>query len=163
MGRVKPGLFALVLCLVLAADAAPWSAYENARFGYRVMVPEGLAVVARAGDGSGATWQTGTVRVQVYGANNPYRLSADRWFANVRKAAGDRVVDERRSTPLEEFPWQEILYLKEGRRFHRKTFVGDGSVLTVEVSYAYKHREAKQPIGQKVINSLRPGDLSSSH
>jgi hypothetical protein len=143
--------------------AAPWSAYENSRFGYRMIVPEGLEVVARAEDGSGATWQTGTVRVQVYGANNPYKISAERWFANVRKAAGDRIVDERKSNALDEHAWQEILYLKDGRRFHRKTFVGEGSVNTVEVSYAYRLRETKQPIGQKVINSLRPGDLSLTH
>ncbi len=149
--------------MTLVALAAPFNAYENSRFGYRLMVPEGLEVVARAEDGSGMTWQTGTVRVQVYGANNPYRIPADRWFANVRKSAGERIVDERRSTALDEFAWHEILYLKDGRRCHRKTFVGEGSVNTVEVSYAYKLRESKQPIGQKVVSSLRPGDLSATH
>lgn len=109
------------------------------------------------------TWQTGTVRVQAYGTNNPYNIPAERWFANVRKAAGERIVDERQSQALDEHTWQEILYLKDGRRFHRKTFVGKGSVNTVEVSYAYKHREAKQPIGQRVVSSLRPGDLSRTH
>jgi hypothetical protein len=153
----------MAIGLVLAAAAAPWSAYENSRFGYTLMIPEGLGVVARAEDGSGATWQTGTFQVQVYGTNNPYRISAERWFANVRKAAGDRIVDERRSNALDEYAWHEILYLKEGRRFHRKTFVGEGSVNTVEVSYAYKHREAKQSIGEKVVNSLRPGELSQTH
>ncbi len=152
-----------LLFTTLVALAAPFSAYENSRFGYRLMVPEGLEVVARAEDGSGMTWQTGTVRVQVYGANNPYRIPADRWFANVRKSAGGRIVDERRSTALDEFAWHEILYLKDGRRCHRKTFVGEGSVNTVEVSYAYKLRESKQPIGQKVVSSLRPGDLSATH
>lgn len=152
-----------LLTLTLAALAAPFQAYQNDRFGYRLMVPDGLEVVARADDGSGMTWQTGTVRVQVYGANNPYRIPADRWFANVRKAAGDRIVDERRSNALDEFAWHEILYLKDGRRFHRKTFVGEGAVNTVEVSYSYKLREAKQPIGQKVVSSLRPGDLSATH
>ena len=153
----------MVLLACGAAWAAPWTAYENSRFGYRMVVPEGMNVVSRAEDGSGATWQTGTVRVQVYGTNNPYKISPERWFANVRKAAGDRVVDERKSTALDEYAWQEILFLKDGRRFHRKTFVGDGSVITVEVSYAYSLREAKQPIGQKVVSSLRPGDLSVAH
>jgi hypothetical protein len=143
--------------------AAPWSAYQNPRFGYRLIVPEGLTVVARAQDGSGVTWQTGTFRVQVYGTNNPYKMSAQRWFASVRKAAGDRIVDERVSTTNDEVPWQEILYLKEGRRYHRKTFVGAASVDTVEVSYAYALREQKQPLGEKVVNSMRPGDLSVTH
>lgn len=128
-----------------------------------MIVPEGLQLVSRADDGSGVTWQTGTVRLQVYGSNNPYRISAEQWFSTVRKAAGDGVVDERRSGAFDEHTWQEILYLKDGRRFHRKTFVGAGSVNTVEVSYAYKHRQAKQPIGQKVIQSFRPGDLSRPH
>lgn len=147
----------------LVAFAAPWTAYENPRFGYHMVVPEGMVVVSRAEDGSGATWQTGTVRVQVYGTNNPYKITPERWFASVRKAAGDRIVDERKSNALDEKAWQEILYLKDGRRCHRKTFIGEGSVITVEVSYAYKHREAKQPIGQKVIDSLRPGDLEVAH
>ena len=156
----------LGLCLLLAtltASAAPWTAYENSRFGYRLIVPQGMGVVDRASDGSGATWQTGTVRVQVYGSNNPYKISADRWFASVRKAAGDRVVDERRSVAGDEHEWFEILYLKDGRRFHRKTFAGSGSLVTVEVSYAYALREAKQPLGQRVVDSLRPGDLSLTH
>lgn len=165
MSGVKQSLLLIValLCVAVAAPAAPWTAYENSRFGYRMMIPEGLSVVSRAEDGSGVTWQTGTVRVQVYGTNNPYKISAERWFANVRKAAGERIVDERHSTALDEFAWHEILYLKDGRRFHRKTFVGDGSVITVEVSYAYSLRQSKQPIGQKVINSLRPGDLNVTH
>lgn len=158
-------MFYILLVLLTGGpvEAAPWTAYENSRFGYRMMVPEGMSVVSRAEDGSGATWQTGTVRVQVYGTNNPYKISPERWFANVRKAAGDRVVDERCSTALDEYAWHEILYLKDGRRYHRKTFVGDGSVITVEVSYAYSLRESKQPIGQKVVSSLRPGDLSVTH
>lgn len=165
MGRVKRGFLWIwaVLWASGAVLAAPWTAYENSRFGYRLMVPEGLSVVSRAEDGSGATWQTGTVRVQVYGTNNPYKIPAQRWFSNVRKSAGDRIVDERHSTALDEYAWHEILYLKDGRRFHRKTFVGEGSVITVEVSYAYSLRQAKQPIGQKVINSLRPGDLNLPH
>lgn len=156
-------LVLFLLCLTLTALSAPFEAYQNSRFGYKLIVPEGLEVVARAEDGSGVTWQTGTVRVQVYGANNPYRIPAERWFANVRKSAGERVVDERRSRALDEYAWHEILYLKDGRRFHRKTFVGSGSVNTVEVSYAYKLRESKQPIGQKVVASLRPGDLETTH
>ena len=153
----------LWVSLALAVLAAPYEVYENDRFGYRMIVPEGLVVVERPEDGSGATWQTGTVRVQVYGTNNPYKIPADRWFKNVRASAGDRIVDERRSRTNEDIPSQEILYLKEGRRYHRKTFVGTGSVNTVEVSYAYRLRETKQPIGQKVVNSMVPGDLSVTH
>ncbi len=152
-----------LLCLTLSALAAPWNHYENSRFGFQVIVPRGLEVVARAQDGSGMTWQTGTFRVQVFGTNNPYRVSPERWFSNVRASAGDRIVDERNSAAGVEPPWHEILYLKDGRRVHRKTFVGEGCVNTVEVSYAYKFREEKQPLGQVIVDSLKPGDLSLAH
>lgn len=160
----KLRLLLLGLCsLSLSVLAAPWTHYENSRFGFQVIVPRGLEVVARAEDGSGITWQTGTFRVQVFGTNNPYRLSAARWFSNVRASAGDRIVDERRSAARVDPPWHEILYLKDGRRVHRKTFVGEGCVNTVEVSYAYKYREEKQPLGQVIVDSLKPGDLSLAH
>lgn len=159
----RPLLLLLVLlgCSQLSA-AAPWSAYENARFGYRLMLPEGLTLVQRLEDGSGARWQTGTFAVEVFGTNNPYQISPERWFAGVRKAAGDRVVEERRSSPLVSPPWQEVLYLKNGRRHHRKTFVGPGAVVTVEVSYAYRLRQDKQSLGQRVVASLTPGDLTQT-
>ena len=157
----RPTLLTLgVLFLTLVVWAAPWVHYENSRFGFQVIIPQGLVVTEKAEDGSGMTWQTGTFRVQVFGSNNPYGLTAGKWFANVRASAGDRIVDERRSGAGVEPPWHEILYLKSGRRVHRKTYVGEGSVNTVEVSYAYKFREEKQPLGQVVVDSLKPGDLS---
>ena len=158
-----PNLILGLLFCTLSAIAAPWTHYENSRFGFQMIVPRGLDVVARADDGSGMTWQTGTVRVQVFGANNPYQISASRWFANVQASAGDRIVDQRTSPAGVEPAWHEILYLKDGRRVHRKTFVGGGSINTVEVSYAYKLREEKQPIGQVIVDSLKPGDLSQAH
>lgn len=158
--------FLPVLCLFVLSGtvlASPWAAYENSRFGYSLTIPQGLTVTGRADDGSGVTWQTGTFKVQVYGSNNRYKIAPERWFANVRVAAGDRIVDERTSKPDQEPRWHEILYLKEGRRVHRKTFVGEGSVNTVEVSYGYAHREQKQPLGQKLVDSFRPGDLAITH
>ena len=162
MPKLTRLVFGLLLC-TLGAFAAPWTHHENSRFGFQMIVPRGLDLVARADDGSGTTWQTGTFRVQAFGSNNPYRISAARWFANVQAAAGDRIVDQRFSSAGIEPAWHEILYLKEGRRIHRKTFVGEGSVNTVEVSYAYKLREEKQPLGQVVVDSLKPGDLSQTH
>lgn len=154
---------ALLIGLSLSAWAAPWTHYDNSRFGFAVIVPQGLTLVAKPEDGSGRTWQTGTFRMQVFGTNNPYRLNAERWFANVEASAGDRIVDQRRSRAGVEPPWQEILYLKDGRRVHRKTFVGKAAINTVEISYGYKFREEKQSIGQTVVDSFKPGDLTRAH
>ncbi len=146
-----------------AVLASPWTAYKSSRFGYSLTIPQGLRVTDRAENGSGVTWQTGTFKVQVYGSNNRYKIPPERWFANVRAAAGERIVDERTSKPTQQPRWHEILYLKEGRRVHRKTYVAEGSVNTVEVSYGYAYREDKQPIGQKLIDSFHPGDLTVTH
>lgn len=151
--RLLPSII-LYFIFTTSAAAKPWTVYKNDSFGYRVAIPSGMLVVDRAQDDSGLTWQTGSVRIQVYGINNPYSITASSWFSKVRKAAGDRIVDERRSKEGESPRWQEILYLKKGRRHHRKTFVEGNVIISLEVSYAYSLREEKQPIGQRIIDSL---------
>ena len=69
-------IFVAALLLGLAGVSAAqddWTNYKNSRFGYSLSLPSSLVVSNRAADGSGVTWQTGTVRVQVSGTNNPYR------------------------------------------------------------------------------------------
>ena len=71
-----------------------WTEYKNSRFGYSLSLPASLVVSNRAADGSGVTWQTGTVRVQVSGTNNPYGIKPHEYFSGVKGAAGGRVVEE---------------------------------------------------------------------
>lgn len=154
----------LLLSLLLSGSVLgdSWATHKNERFGYQVSVPRGLTVVSRAADGSGVTWQTGTVRVQVSGTNNPYKIKPHEWFASVRSAAGDKILDERTG----EFSggyWQEIFFLKKSRRVHRKTYIGAGSVNTIEFSYAYRHRDAKYPLGLRAVANFKPGDLTKNH
>ena len=125
-------------------------------------LPPGLQVSNRAADGSSVSWQTGTVRVQVSGSNNPYRIEPSEYFKRVRLAAADGIVEERTGSD-EGRAWQESLYTKHGRRIHQKVFVGSGAINTLEFSYAYRYREEKERLGQRVVESFRPGDLSRAH
>lgn len=153
----------VLLALCSSVVAQGWTVYMNERFGYSLEMPPGLQVSNRAADGSGVTWQTGTVRMQVSGLNNPYKIKPHEYFANVRSAAADRIVKENNGYSQDEGYWMEILYTKESRRIHRKIFIAAGSINIVEFSYGYKFREEKESLGQRTLDSFRPGDLNRKH
>jgi hypothetical protein len=156
--------FALVLSLTQLAPAQnDWVSYKNKRFGYNVSLPPGLLVSNRPADGSGLTWQTGTVRVQVSGANNPYNIKPNDYFERVRTAAGDRVVTESKGSGPNGAYWYQLLFTKDGRRVHQKVFISSGSINTAEFSYAYRYREEKESLGAQFLESFQPGDLLGSH
>lgn len=154
----------LVLTLYMACTSQEgWTTYKNQRFGYAVDVPTGLLVTNRAVDGSSVTWQTGTVKLQVSGANNPYQISPQQYYKRVKTAADGRVVTERKSESDSPVPWYEILYTKDGRRIHQRVYVGDGSINTVALSYSYRFRKEKESLGWRVLKSFRPGELGRGH
>lgn len=163
--------FSTLLCTLLflypsmAQAAGEWISYKNDRYGYKFQRPPGLTVVSRSSDGAGVIWQTGTVRVEVSGSNNPYKIKPDEWFGKIRSSAGNKIVFEKKLDAVSESDHYsyEVLYLKNSRRIHRKTCMSAGAVNTIEVSYGYGHREAKQKLGQKMIDSFKPGDLNRSH
>ena len=152
----------LVLLIKLCSAQSSWVTYANDRFGYSVALPPGLQVSNRAADGSGLTWQTGTVRVQVSGVNNPYMIKPHEYFAGVKSAAGEGLVKERQGSG-QDFYWYEVLFTKDSRRIHRKVFISSGSINSVEFSYAYRLREQKEALGDRVLGSFRPGDLSQGY
>jgi hypothetical protein len=138
------------------------TAYQNARFGYRLEIPTGLKVVNRAADESGVIWQTGTVRVQVSGANNPHRIKPHEYFADIKVAAGNQIVRESQGQDKEAY-WYEILYTKDSRQIHRKVFIGAGSIQSVEFSYAYIQRDQQERLATLTLASFLPGDVSIKH
>jgi hypothetical protein len=163
---MSQGRFIAIWILVVAGLAlaqADWVSYQNPRFGYRLSVPPGLQVSNRAADGSGVTWQTGTVRVQVSGSNNPYKVKPHEYFERMKRAAADRIVTESQGVDEKSRYWCEMLYTKDGRRVHQKVFVSSGAINTVEFSYAYKYREEKERLGQRVMAGFQAGDLSRGH
>lgn len=160
----------LVLLLGVAVSAQAWTAYRNPRFGYSLRLPATLQLSNRANDRSGLTWQTGTFRVQASGVNNPYSIKPHEYFEDIRVAAADRVVEERdcfreRDMMAQEQGryWHEILYTKDGRRVHQKTFIAGGSINTLEVSYAYRYRKQKESIAKEILGTFKPGDLGHQH
>ena len=152
----------VMLGLILPTLADPLGTpYTNSRFGYQVTVPDGLLISNRAADNSGLTWQTGTVKLQVSGINNPYGIKPHEYFERIKTAAADRIVTEREGG--HPYSWYEILYTKDGRRIHQRTYVGGGSINTVAFSYPYRYRKQKERLGVEVLESFRPGDLSRAH
>ena len=150
---------AILLLLTLASSSqTSWIEYKNSRFGYSVSLPAGLLVANRASDSSGVTWQTGTVRVQVSGVNNPYKIKPHEYFSGINRTAGDRIVAESHGEN-----WYEILYTKDSRRIHRKVFIGAGSINSIEYSYGYRYREVKEVLAQETLATFKPGDLSAKH
>ena len=158
-------IFVAALLLGLAGVSAAqddWTNYKNSRFGYSLSLPSSLVVSNRAADGSGVTWQTGTVRVQVSGTNNPYQIKPHEYFSGVKGAAGERVVEEDHGSDSSGY-WYEILYTKDSRRVHRKIYIAGGSINSIEYSYGYRYREDKEVLARRVIATFKPGDLTAGH
>jgi len=158
-------IFVAALLLALAGVSGAqegWTEYRNSRFGYSLSLPASLVVSNRAADGSGVTWQTGTVRVQVSGTNNPYQIKPHEYFSGVKGAAGERVVEEEHGSDSNGY-WYEILFTKDSRRVHRKVYIASGSINSIEYSYGYRYREDKEVVARRVIATFRPGDLTIGH
>lgn len=154
----------LLICSALPVSAQDtFTKYQNQRFGYSVSVPSGLEVSNRASDGSGVTWQTGTVRVQVSGVNNPYKIKPHEYFSGIKGAAGEGVVSEKHGSDASGRYWYEILYTKDSRRIHRKVFISSGSINILEYSYGYRYREEKEALAKRTLAAFLPGDLTQNH
>jgi hypothetical protein len=153
----------LALLTVVSAAQTGWIDYRNSRFGYSVSLPAGLLVANRASDGSGVTWQTGTVRVQVSGVNNPYKIKPHEYFSGIKGTADDRIVTENHGQDAKGRSWYQILYTKDSRRIHRKVYIGAGAINSVEYSYGYRYREEKEALAERAIASFQPGNLSKKH
>lgn len=161
--RLHMLLAILAFLLMVTGPGVPrdrWVLYSNEKFGYSVRVPEAMQVANRASDGSGVTWQTGTVRIQVSGSSNPYRFKSQDYMARIRRSAGAGLVDLKQgkdtATGAE---WVEALFTKDGRRVHQKTYLGPSAVHSLEFSYAYRYRKEKEGVGHLVVESFRPGKL----
>lgn len=153
------------LALLLAAGAIAssqntWSTYSNELYGYSLRIPVGMQLSNRASDGSGVTWQTGTVRIRVSGSSNPYQIKPHEYAERIRRSAGPGLVEFRqgRYKSIEGY-WIEALYTKDGRRVHQKTAIGAEAINSVEFSYAYRFRKEKESVGKQVLESFKPGYL----
>lgn len=62
-------VLALIAVLATPALAADWERYHNARFGYTVEVPPGLAWGPEADNGDGRQFRDGATRLAVWGGN----------------------------------------------------------------------------------------------
>ena len=156
---------ALGFCLLTSAPlayAGPGAAYKNSRFGYSFDLPTGLEIRSRLPDGAGATWQTGTVRIEASGANNTYLVKPHELFSEIRAQAGQGLVlESRESGP--DFYLYEAVYDKKGRRFHIRLFVSGGAMNTLEFSYNKAYEAQKGALAQRVMKSFRHGNLLESH
>lgn len=161
MFRIISQLLLSVILLAPVAAEDGWTVYTNEKFGYSFELPAAMVVSNRPTDGSGLTWQTGTVRIQASGTNNRYEVKPQEYFERMRFAAADKIVEQSHGVdPQTQAHWFQLLYTKDGRRIHQKTYVGEGTVNSLEFSYAYRYRKQKESVGTRVLDSFKPGDLS---
>lgn len=161
MRRIISNLLLILLLMVPVFAENGWVEYSNQKFGYSFELPAAMVVSNRPSDGSGLTWQTGTVRIQASGTNNRYDLKPEEYFERMRFAAADKIVEQSHGVdPQTHAHWFQMLYTKDGRRIHQKTYVGEGTVNSLEFSYAYRYRKQKESVGVRVLDSFKPGDLS---
>ena len=161
MRRIISNLLLILLLMVPVSAENGWIEYSNQKFGYSFELPAAMVVSNRPSDGSGLTWQTGTVRIQASGTNNRYDLKPEEYFERMRFAAADKIVEQSHGVdPQTRAHWFQMLYTKDGRRIHQKTYVGEGTVNSLEFSYAYRYRKQKESVGVRVLDSFKPGDLS---
>ena len=161
----------IALGLVALVAVAPGFAqnhtipYRNARFGYKLELPPAMLVVNRASDGSGVTWQTGSFRILVSGVNNPYAIKPHEYYEKIQELAKGRVVEESEGNidGGHSGYWHQILYTKDSRRVHQKTFIAGQAINIIEVSYPYRLRKQKESVAQRILDSFQPGSLTELH
>lgn len=136
--------------------------YKNHRFGYCLEVPQGLTLQSRRADDSEIVWQTGTFRVTVTAANNPYGIKPHELFETVRSQAGSAIVEEWKRSG-DDYYLYHLVYVKNGRQFHKRVYVSGGAINSIELSYARAWEREKAPVARRILRGFRHGNLLELH
>ena len=149
---------ALVFALVAAiAQAADWSTYGNARFGYRIDIPPGFSSVSEAanGDGGVSRSDSGRAELRVWGG---YPTQGD-FQEEVRWRIDQDVADGSKVTYRKQHPaWASWSGSKGNRIFYERAIPAcDGAVAYFRIEYDKSQLKAFGPVVSKLVRSLRSG------
>jgi hypothetical protein len=155
-------LLALVVLLPIAAIAADWGHYENARFGYGVDVPAGFIGRGEADNGDGQVFAgpAGDV-MRVYGGNN----IAATFEASVAAAMGYAVdagwaLSYQRVTPT----WASYSGTRNGRILYARAIAlcGGQQFASFELEYPQRELEPMNSVVEHLVRSLKAAGRGAS-
>jgi hypothetical protein len=141
--------------VLLAAGAADWGTYANARFGYVIDVPPGFSEIAEAENGDGGTSRSSDSKAELriwggyttegdFGDEVRWRIEqdvSDGWSVSYRKAKAD---------------WASWSGVKGDRVVYQRAIVAcDGAVAYFRLEYGGDQKKAYNPIVSRLVKSLR--------
>lgn len=143
-----------------AAPQAPaaGSRYSNGRYGFSIVVPEGLQNLGEAPNGDGSIWQDGNATLRAYGSNNSAgRPTLESEQAAVRDSGGEVL---EATGNADDF----TIVARMGSDVQRTRFL-TGSSSHVVAQWLYPQGEAgsMDAKADQSLGSLRAGDLSVAH
>ncbi|RWD28658.1 hypothetical protein [Mesorhizobium sp.] len=146
-----------LLCasVVAISQAADWSSYDNARFGYRIDIPPGFSAVAEAANGDGGVSQSdnGHTELRVWGG---YLTEGDfeaevRWRIDQDVADGWNVTYQKQHSS-----WASWSGAKRERIFYERAIPAcDGAVVYFRLEYKKSQLKAFDPVVARLVKSLR--------
>lgn len=83
-------------------------------------------------------------------------------FETVRSQAGIAIVEEWKQSG-EDYYLYHLVYVKNGRQFHKRVYVSGGAINSIELSYARAWEREKAPVARRILRGFRHGDLLKLH
>lgn len=143
-----------VFCLPLAALAAEWTPYANARFGFAVEIPPGFTLVREADNGDGQSYANGEARLAVWGhtlAEGDFKDDVAERRASYAREGWDLSYDRQTAgwASLSGTRGTSILY-------HRAIALCDGAAASFVLEYPDTMKAEISPLVGRLVKSLRP-------
>lgn len=153
--RMRSWATAFLLAMSVPAPAADGGLYANARFGYRIAVPEGFATGAEAdnGDGIAAKARKGTAALRVWGGAMQAGSFRDEVRGAIASDAAEGWTITYRSVKAEGASWSgtrggRILYV-------RAIPLCDAAVGTLQLDYAATEAARYDALVGRLVKSFR--------
>jgi hypothetical protein len=142
----------LLLMPAIAANAAGWGRYENARFGYGIDVPPDFAAMGEAQNGDGQVFSRGTQVLTVFGGNVT-EADFEREIA-WRKSNVDFNLTYEATTPS----WASWSGKKRDRILYARAVAlcGGTQYAMFELEYFAVDLKEMDPVVERLVRSLRP-------
>lgn len=148
-------VLAAMCVLGLPAQAAEWSHYANARFGYQVDIPPEFSPVAEAdnGDGGMSRSQDKLSQLAVWGSNLVDGTLADDFAERIESAKADGwTISYRRETP----EWASWSGSQQGRIFYARAIaLCDDQAAYFLIEYPKARKASFEPLISRLVKSLR--------
>lgn len=139
---------------VLLAIFAPvrYVPFLNARYGFGLDRPTFLTPQRPPDNGDGREFREGAIVLRAYGSMNVEGATSARRLRKLRAEAKGGSI----SLALAKADWCAASYTKAGTVYYAKSFVGKGTIRTVEFEYPASEAKRMAPIVKHVVRSFHP-------